>query len=355
LIQEIYNEFIKSLRVKKIFVFGTGEYANNMKLEKIEVYSYVDNNAEKWGKFFKDRPIISPIELNQYINEDVFIIIASTFFLEIANQLINMGFDSAKHFLYYENIKTETAFENFCNLLEYKDIHKGKRAFLIGNGPSLKVEDLDKLQNEITFAANKIYLAYEQTKWRPTYYFALDRLFIESNYEQINNIDGKKFFIESDKDLLNNQNNVIWLEYAKTWIKYARVNDWWSVNNVPFTKDFSLVKETFGGATVIYTMLQLAYYMGINEVFLLGVDFNYKLPKLSDSINSKIFEGEGQNHFHPNYQQIGEKYNVPRLDIQYMVFPYAKQIFEADNRRIYNATRSTKLDIFQLVDFDEII
>ena len=43
-----------------------------------------------------------------------------------------------------------------------KNLHYGKRAFVIGNGPSLTTADLDHLTEEITFAANKIYLAYEK-------------------------------------------------------------------------------------------------------------------------------------------------------------------------------------------------
>ena len=39
---------------------------------------------------------------------------------------------------------------------QYKDIHKGKRVFLIANGPSLKDTNLDLLKDEITIAMNRI-------------------------------------------------------------------------------------------------------------------------------------------------------------------------------------------------------
>ena len=41
----------------------------------------------------------------------------------------------------------------------FKDEDKGERCFVIGNGPSLGVSDLDRLRGETTFAAKKI--------WRP--------------------------------------------------------------------------------------------------------------------------------------------------------------------------------------------
>ena len=57
-----------------------------------------------------------------------------------------------------------------------KNIHKGRRGFVIGNGPSLKLGDLDRLQNEITIASNKIYLAFNETNWRPSYFTVCDAL-----------------------------------------------------------------------------------------------------------------------------------------------------------------------------------
>src|SRR5262245_12870616 len=52
----------------------------------------------------------------------------------------------------------------------------GRRGFVIGNGPSLKTTDLDRLRNEITIASNRIYLAYSETNWRPTLLTCGDRL-----------------------------------------------------------------------------------------------------------------------------------------------------------------------------------
>ena len=51
-----------------------------------------------------------------------------------------------------------TVFEN------YKDKHKGQRAFMIANGPSLSETKLDLLKNEVTFAMNRVPLIYEQHK-----------------------------------------------------------------------------------------------------------------------------------------------------------------------------------------------
>lgn len=54
--------------------------------------------------------------------------------------------------------------KNHRNILKLKNKYQGKRCFIIGNGPSLTAEDLDKLENEICFAANRIYNIFPKTK-----------------------------------------------------------------------------------------------------------------------------------------------------------------------------------------------
>src|SRR4030095_13353193 len=70
-------------------------------------------------------------------------------------------------------------------LSPFENRHRGARCFIIGIGPSLAMTDLDKLRSELTFAANKIYLAFDKTDWRPNYYVAEDDHMIRQNHEQI--------------------------------------------------------------------------------------------------------------------------------------------------------------------------
>ena len=82
-------------------------------------------------------------------------------------------------------------------LLALKDIHRGKRGFIIGNGPSLTVADLEKLKNEITFASNRIYLAFDETNWRPTYYNMCDVVVGRENKDIVKKLALTKVFANS--------------------------------------------------------------------------------------------------------------------------------------------------------------
>ncbi len=76
---------------------------------------------------------------------------------------------------------------------ELKDRYRGKRCFLIGNGPSLRIEDLDKLHehHEITFACNKIYNVFRNTEWRPDFYVMMDVWVLRSDTRNILNVTPK--------------------------------------------------------------------------------------------------------------------------------------------------------------------
>src|SRR5699024_2729264 len=72
-----------------------------------------------------------------------------------------------------------------------------KRCFLIGNGPSLRVDDLNILEKEqeITFGFNRIYNIFDQTKWRPTFYISQDDKMRAGCIDAVNELDLKYKFI----------------------------------------------------------------------------------------------------------------------------------------------------------------
>ncbi len=62
---------------------------------------------------------------------------------------------------------------------ELKDIHRGQRCFIIGNGPSLKQTDLSLLKDEFTFGMNRIYLGFPEMGFQTTYFLTINSLVIE--------------------------------------------------------------------------------------------------------------------------------------------------------------------------------
>ena len=88
-----------------------------------------------------------------------------------------------------------------------------------------------------------------------------------------------------------------------------------------------------------------------------GDDFTTPEPTRERTrIGQVVLEGTGtMNHFHPDYRQPGEKWTLPRLDLQRRAFLCAREAFADDGGFIGNASRRTQLDVFPLVDFDQLV
>jgi hypothetical protein len=107
-------------------------------------------------------------------------------------------------------------------------------------------------------------------------------------------------------------------------------------------------------------MLQFAYYTGISEVYLLGVDSNYVTPKeVVPGMKAGHFDfyrvADEKNHFHADYLRPGDIMGDPGVRYHRKSFEAAKYAFEARGRRVYNATRGGQLEIFPRVNFDSIV
>ncbi len=233
---------------------------------------------------------------------------------------------------------------NERNLTTFKDKHQNQRCFVIGTGPSLKIDDLEKLDNEITFASNKIYLAFDQTKWRPTYYVAEDHLALEQNMIQIDNMTSvqKLFPIQITR----------WLPTIKDATFFYLIWQRFYPNQPCFSAN--AFKGLYWGSTVTYTLLQLACFMGIREIYLLGIDFNYQVPAGHEQGDESFVVGESQNHFHVDYLKPGDKSYPPNLHRHEKSYQAAKQAMMELEGKIYNATRGGNLEIFPRVDFDAL-
>ena len=176
-----------------------------------------------------------------------------------------------------------------------KNKHYGQRAFLIGNGPSLQVSDLSLLEGEVTFASNKIYLAFGSTSWRPTYYCVEDDQVFLQNYADIHCL----------ADVVKLVSNSL-LQFGLPLNDAIYFNHRWN-SFFPGLPDFSVdpFEGVHWGSTITYTMIQLALYMGIKEIYLLGIDFKFEVPKSAVHADQLILSVGEQNHFHKDYRKKG--------------------------------------------------
>jgi hypothetical protein len=105
---------------------------------------------------------------------------------------------------------------------------------------------------------------------------------------------------------------------------------------------------------VTYISLQLAYFMGFDRVYLLGVDFDYRLSHNgSDTIVHA--DADPSDHFTPEYFASGEQRYAPQLNRAQRAMLCAQRFYEANGRKIWNATRGGKLEVFERISLEEAL
>jgi hypothetical protein len=241
---------------------------------------------------------------------------------------------------------------NERKLSSLKNIHKGERCFIIGNGPSLNKLDLSKIKSEFSFGVNAIYLNYEKMQFHPTYYIVEDNLVAEDRAEEINNYKGPKlkFFGNYFRKTLKTDEKTIFINLLRNY----RDN-----KNFPLFSNNGI--RNFGvGGSVTYVCLQMAFYMGFKEVYMIGFDHNYKIPK-SVIISNKTGTGfditsteDDVNHFSKDYFGKGYRWHDPNVERMEVGFRKADEVYKKNGRKVYNATFGGNLNVFERVDYDSL-
>lgn len=247
---------------------------------------------------------------------------------------------------------------NEKKLIALKNRHLGQRCFIVGNGPSLRIEDLDKLsQNgDITIASNKIFLAFKDTDWRPTYYSVADLLVAENNSTTINSLNLTKLFPDHFRSYFGcetrkKKHNGVHMYYRMLKQKYD------NNNYLPYFSDDPLI-GLHVGETVTNVNIQLAYYLGCNPIYLIGIDGKYRIPQKTSKhhIHGKVLISDGEkNHFHPDYHEKGESWCIPKTDAHECAFKYSKQFLESKGITILNASRETAVKAFDCIKLNTIL
>ena len=236
-------------------------------------------------------------------------------------------------------------------LKTFQNKYKGKRCFIVGNGPSLNKCDLSLLENEYTFGVNGIFYKTEEMGFKPTFYMVEDHHVIDDNLEKINEYSPKfKFFPSLYKEKIRNTDNTYFFSADLGF--YRESHPYYCVPR--FSRDFSEV--SYVGQSVTYMNMQLAYYLGFTEVYLIGMDFLYQIRETDEERGATLISNEDDiNHFHPDYFGKGKKWHDPKVERVGWNYEYAKEQFEKDGRKIYNATIGGKLEIFERRGYDSLL
>jgi hypothetical protein len=219
-------------------------------------------------------------------------------------------------------------------LAALKDLHRGQRCFIIGNGPSLKNTDLSLLRDEWTIGMNRFYMVFPELGFTTSYYLSVNSLVIEQCAEDIRALPSPKFISWRSRNLIQPTSDLMFLHTTYSGPKFAR----------------DARQRMWEGATVTYVALQLAFHMGFDRVILIGVDHSFVTQgKPNTTITS---QGDDPNHFHTGYFGKGFRWQLPDLETSERAYRLARQAYEQAGRQVLDATVGGKLKVFPKTDYN---
>lgn len=186
-------------------------------------------------------------------------------------------------------IKRDINFRKLCHQhIEYEralkanarfsGIHKGERCFILGNGPSLKEENLKLLENEYVFTVNQV-SRHADFKWiKPNYHFWADPNFFVIDKNKPEDME----LLEVMKSVKTEENSpecffpITQYEFVKEYNIDGVLNTNFYLSNFEFDefykKDVDFTKPTPAFYTVVQWCVLMAVYMGFSKIYLLGCD-----------------------------------------------------------------------------------
>jgi hypothetical protein len=233
--------------------------------------------------------------------------------------------------------------ESIRRLAALKDIHKGRRAFIIGNGPSLKQTDLTKLKDEFSFGLNRIYLMFPELGFSTTYLVSVNDLVIEQCAAEIAALPMPKFLSWRSHRFFTNHVPNPQSTNLPTFL-------YTTYDNPTFNPDARL--RLWESATVTYVALQLAFHMGFEQAILLGVDHNFSTKGPANTTITSA--GDDPDHFHPGYFGKGFRWQLPDLETSEIGYRMARQAYEQAGRQVLDATVGGQLTIFPKADYNSL-
>jgi hypothetical protein len=237
----------------------------------------------------------------------------------------------------------------------FRDVHRGRRCFVIGNGPSLASQDLTPLAGEITFAMNAFWKHPLVDRIRPTYFCMADPLYFDGS-------PVSRTFLANASRLLTD---------STIFVPTAARTDIEAMNLPPDRTHCFLQQGALGDATITdidfthsvpavqsvsQAAIELALFMGCSPIYLLGLDHDWLSHLGADR---HFYEGQGGMEQHTGVPKtLADVGYGQQMAAQLELWKGYETLSRCAARRgcqIQNATRGGFLDVFPRTRYEAVI
>jgi hypothetical protein len=245
-------------------------------------------------------------------------------------------------------------------ILAMKDIYKGKRAFILGNGPSINQQDLTLLRDEITFVANWFINHKRFRRINPKFYCV-------SSHEMFGgwgktpdlNADFARLVSEKQTE----QTFFFSHHFTSYMQKLGLVPDSrlrslifdrpkFAIDEIG-TQNYELNRCMDDGYTVLLTFcVPLCVHLGITDIYLLGCDCDYGLTAPTDP-KAYFYRPEQHTSATTSFDSLVRIWTPGGPIFQ----TYEIVAREAEQRgvRMWNATRGGRLELLPRVEYESLV
>jgi len=241
----------------------------------------------------------------------------------------------------------------------FRNVHEGKRCFILGSGHSILSQDLTLLENEIVFTQNHFHAHKDIQRISPKYHVVVPKYqpkefdgdwknWLNSMVERLPS-DTTLFFGSNLKYLIDQYAELSRRAYYTShklkplYLSKARIDITKNVMNVP---------------TVITQCLLIALYMGFKDIYLLGFDLD-QICRMNDRSrvrfygHSPITQNKSEEQLEIDLDKGGQVYF--ELWLLWKQLGLLRKYAESHNQNIINLTNGGLLDAFTRLKYEDVI
>lgn len=240
----------------------------------------------------------------------------------------------------------------------FHDKHKGRRCFVIANGPSLKTQNIEPLARDVTLVMSGFWHHEVVAKWQPTYYCLSDPAYFDGSapkrefFESMGRrITESTFFVPlAAQAIVQNQqllpsDRTYWIDFCgELHERFAE------------RREIDLTTDIPGTMSVSQLCIMAAIYMGCSPIYLLGLDHDW-LAHRGEA--GHFYQGHGglEKHaeFKPQLSDWSYKFLMECQLKLWTGYETLKSIADAKGIQILNATNGGFLDVFPRAQYERVI
>lgn len=254
--------------------------------------------------------------------------------------------------------------------IEFKDMYKDQKCFILGNGPSVKNMDLSVLVDEKVFTVNQFTRTKIYKEIKPSFHLWSDERFFKLNENDKGDMeilsDMKNAKISTSKPI------VFYKISAKKMIEKYKLdsvlNIYYYSDNLIFDdkykKEVDMCRSIPWFPTVVQYAIFFAIYMGFSEIYLLGCECSGILNFIKEKDNNSFINNYSYTYeLNKNEQHNFRKAIEPRTSAQefighYKVFKYYEYLIKycrKHNVKLVNCTPGGLLDSIPRCEFKDVM